>query len=404
MNIQEIRKQFPILERKVNGRPLVYFDNGATTQKPLSVIQRITEYYMNENANVHRGVHSLSQIATSAYEEARTTIQKYLGARKNYEIIFTKGTTDSINTVASSIGSTLKEGDEVIISEMEHHSNIVPWQMAKERMGFTIKVIPFDDDGNLDMEVYKQLLTPQTKFVSVTQVSNALGTVNDVKTITQLAHKVGALVLIDGAQGIQHLPVNVQDLDCDFYALSGHKIFGPTGIGVLYGKEEVLNKIPPYQGGGDMIKEVTMERTTYNELPYKFEAGTPNIAGAIGLGAAFEFLSTLDMEEVERYEKELLDYATQELKKVEGLRIYGEATKKTSVISFLIDGLHPYDVGTLLDKMGIALRTGHHCTQPIMDKYCIPGTIRASFSLYNTKEEVDILVNALHRIIPMLKD
>lgn len=403
MDIQTLRSQFPILKEKIMGKPLVYLDNGATTQKPLSVINRLEEYYKTENANVHRGVHTLSQIATSAYEGARKTIQEYLGADHSYEILFTKGTTDSINTVAYSFGETLSKGDEIIISEMEHHSNIVPWQMLCERKGCELKVIPMDDKGNLLMDKYEELLSSKTKLVSVTHVSNSLGTINDVKTIIDKAHAVGAKVLIDGAQSIQHLPVNVKELNCDFYALSGHKVFGPTGIGVLYGKEDVLNSMPPYQGGGDMIKEVSFEKTTYNELPYKFEAGTPNIAGAIGLGAAFEFLNTLDMEEVEAYEKELLEYAADALKGIDGIKFYGEADKKTSVISFLIDGLHPYDVGTLLDKMGIAVRTGHHCTQPIMDKFCIPGTIRASFSLYNTKEDVDILVEALHKIVPILK-
>ncbi|MBW7867107.1 MAG: cysteine desulfurase [Brumimicrobium sp.] len=403
MDIQAIRAQFPILTQKVHGKPLVYFDNGATTQKPLSVTKRLEEYYTKENANVHRGVHTLSQIATEAYEEARRTIQRYVGAKESHEIIFTKGTTDSINLVAFSIGETLQEGDEIIISQMEHHSNIVPWQMVCQRKGCKLKVIPFDEKGNLMMDEFTKLLSPNTKIVSVTHVSNALGTINDVKAIIEKAHQVGAKVLVDGAQSIQHIPVNVSELDCDFYAFSGHKVFGPTGIGVLYGKEAVLNELPPYQGGGDMIKEVTLEETTYNELPYKFEAGTPNIAGAIGLGAAFEFLTSLNMKEVENHEHELVEYATQALKEVEGLRIYGEADRKASVISFLIDDLHPYDVGTLLDKMGIAVRTGHHCTQPIMQKFCIPGTIRASFSVYNTKEEVDALVQALHRIVPILK-
>lgn len=403
MDIQAIRAQFPILTQGVHGKPLVYFDNGATTQKPLSVIKRLEEYYTKENANVHRGVHTLSQIATEAYEEARRTIQRYVGAKESHEIIFTKGTTDSINLVAFSIGETLQEGDEIIISQMEHHSNIVPWQMVCQRKGCKLQVIPFDKKGNLMMDEYTKLLSSNTKIVSVTHVSNALGTINDVKAIIEKAHQVGAKVLVDGAQSIQHIPVNVSELDCDFYAFSGHKVFGPTGIGVLYGKEAVLNELPPYQGGGDMIKEVTLEETTYNELPYKFEAGTPNIAGAIGLGAAFEFLTSLNMKEVEHHEHELVEYATQALKEVEGLRIYGEADRKASVISFLIDDLHPYDVGTLLDKMGIAVRTGHHCTQPIMQKFCIPGTIRASFSVYNTKEEVDALVQALHRIVPILK-
>jgi cysteine desulfurase/selenocysteine lyase len=404
MDIQAIRSQFPILEEKIHGKPLVYFDNGATTQKHSSVIQRINNYYSKENANIHRGVHTLSQDATTAYENARTTIQKYLGAKENHEIIFTKGTTDGINLVAFSFGELLNPGDEIIISAMEHHSNIVPWQMLCERKGCKLRVIPMDEKGELLLDTYDSLLSDKTKLVAVTHISNSLGTVNDVDYIIKKAHAVGAKVLIDGAQSIQHIQVNVQELDCDFYAFSGHKLFGPTGIGVLYGKEDILNQMPPYQGGGDMIKDVSFEKTTYNVLPHKFEAGTPNIAGGIGLGTAFEFLNSLDMKEVLKHEQELLDYATSELKKIEGMKFYGEAKEKTSVISFLIVGLHPFDVGTLLDKMGVAVRTGHHCTQPIMKQFNIPGTIRASFALYNTKEEVDVFIAALNRIIPILKD
>ena len=404
MNIQDIRHKFPLLSRQIHKKPLVYFDNGATSQKPQEVIDRIHRFYSLENANIHRGVHTLSQEATTAYEEARTTIQKYIGAKENHEIIYTKGTTDSINLVASSFGELLTAGDEVIISAMEHHSNIVPWQMLCERKGCQLRIIPMNKKGELELDVYEELLSTKTKLVAVTHISNSLGTVNDVKRIIQKGHAVDAKILIDGAQSIQHMPVNVQELDCDFYAFSGHKIFGPTGIGVLYGKEDILNKMPPYQGGGDMIKEVTLAKTTYNTLPHKFEAGTPNIIGGIGLGTAFEFLQSLDMREVHNHEKELLDYATTELKKIDGLKIYGEAQHKTSVVSFLIDGTHPYDVGTLLDKMGIAVRTGHHCTQPIMHFYKITGTIRASFALYNTKEEIDVLIKALQRIVPMLKD
>lgn len=404
INIQDIREQFPILNRKIHGKPLVYFDNGATTQKPFSVINRLNDYYANENANIHRGVHHLSQEATSAYEEARITIQKYLGAAHSHEIIFTKGTTDAINLVAFSFGSLLSKGDEIIISAMEHHSNIVPWQLLCERQGCSLRVIPMSEKGELDMEAYASMLNANTKLVAVTHISNALGTINDVKEMIAQAHEVGAKVLIDGAQSIQHIKVDVQALDCDFYAFSGHKLFGPTGIGVLYGKEDLLNSMPPYQGGGDMIKDVSFEKTTYNTLPHKFEAGTPHIAGGIGLGAAFEFIASLDMEAIELHETELLNYATEKLKAIEGLKIYGEATNKTSVVSFLIEGTHPYDVGTLLDKMGIAVRTGHHCTQPIMSFYGIPGTIRASFAFYNTKEEVDLMINALNRIVPMLRD
>lgn len=403
MDIIKIRTQFPILNREVNGKPLIYLDNGATTQKPLSVIQRLEDYYTNENANVHRGVHALSQEATTAYENARNIIQHYLGAKKAYEVLFTKGTTDSINLVAYSFAELLQPGDEIIISAMEHHSNLVPWQIVCERKNCQLKVIPFNDKGELDMEAFEALLSAKTKLVSITHVSNSLGTINPIKDMTKMAHQVGAKILIDGAQSIQHLSIDVQDIDCDFYAFSGHKVFGPTGIGVLYGKEEILNQMPPYQSGGDMIKEVTLEKTTYNELPYKFEAGTPNIAGAIGLGAAFEFLNGLDMQEVHRYEQELVTYATNELKNIEGITIYGEAANKTSVLSFLVDGVHPYDVGVLIDKMGIAVRTGHHCTQPIMQQFCIPGTVRASIALYNTKEEVNQLVKALHRVVPLLK-
>jgi cysteine desulfurase / selenocysteine lyase len=398
-----IRAQFPILDRMIHGKKLVYFDNGATSQKPQTVIDRIREYYSNENANIHRGVHSLSQEATSAYEEARMIIQKNINARHSHEIIFTKGTTDGINLVAFSYGELLKKGDEIIISAMEHHSNIVPWQMLCERKGCVLKVIPMNENGDLILEKYEEFLSERTKLVAVTHVSNALGTVNPIQRIIQLAKKVGAKVLLDGAQSIQHMSVDVHQLDCDFYAFSGHKLFGPTGVGVLYGKETLLNKMPPYQGGGDMIKEVTFERTTYNDLPHKFEAGTPHIVGGIALGTAFEFLNSLDMQAVANYEHELLRYATQQLQTIDGLKIYGEAKEKVSVISFLIDGTHPYDVGTLLDKMGIAVRTGHHCTQPIMDYFRIPGTIRASFALYNTKDEVDLMISALHRAVNMLR-
>jgi cysteine desulfurase/selenocysteine lyase len=402
-NIEEIRSQFPTLARTVNGKPLIYFDNGATSQKPQVVIDRINKYYTLENANIHRGVHTLSQEATSAYEEARGSIQQYLGAKHSHEIIFTKGTTDSINLVAFSFGELLQSGDEIIISAMEHHSNIVPWQMLCERKGCVLKFIPMSTKGELDLDIYASLLSTKTKLVAVTHVSNALGTVNDIDFIIKSAHNVGAKVLIDGAQSIQHMPVNVMDLDCDFYAFSGHKLFGPTGVGILYGKEAILNAMPPYQGGGDMIKEVTLEKTTYNSLPHKFEAGTPHIAGGIGLGTAFEFLNSLDMKAIEAHEKELLDYATEQLKTIKGIQFYGEATEKVSVISFLVEGTHPYDVGTLLDKMGIAVRTGHHCTQPIMDFYKIPGTIRTSFAFYNTKEEVDMFINAMNKAIGMLR-
>lgn len=404
MDIKKIRSQFPILTEKSNGHPLIYFDNGATTQKPISVIQRISDYYSRENANIHRGVHTLSQEATTAYENARNTIQKYINAKHSHEVIFTKGTTDAINLVAFSFGELLNKGDEIIISALEHHSNIVPWQLLCERKGCVLKVIPIHEDGSLMLEEFEKLLSTRTKLVSVTHVSNSLGIINNIEHIIEKAHEKGAKVLIDGAQSIQHFQIDVQQLNCDFYAFSGHKVFGPTGVGVLFGKEEILNAIPPYQGGGDMIKDVTFEKTTFNDLPHKFEAGTPHIAGGIGLGSAFEFLNTLDMKKVQEYEHELLNYATDKLLQIDGLKIYGTSTNKTSAISFLIEGTHPYDVGVLLDKMGIAVRTGHHCTQPIMDFYQIPGTIRASFSLYNTKEEVDVFIGALQKIIPMLKN
>lgn len=404
MDIKKIRSQFPILTEKSNGHPLIYFDNGATTQKPISVIQRISDYYSRENANIHRGVHTLSQEATTAYENARNTIQKYINAKHSHEVIFTKGTTDAINLVAFSFGELLNKGDEIIISALEHHSNIVPWQLLCERKGCVLKVIPIHEDGSLMLEEFEKLLSTRTKLVSVTHVSNSLGIINNIEHIIEKAHEKGAKVLIDGAQSIQHFQIDVQQLNCDFYAFSGHKVFGPTGVGVLFGKEEILNALPPYQGGGDMIKDVTFEKTTFNDLPHKFEAGTPHIAGGIGLGSAFEFLNTLDMKKVQEYEHELLNYATDKLLQIDGLKIYGTSTNKTSAISFLIEGTHPYDVGVLLDKMGIAVRTGHHCTQPIMDFYQIPGTIRASFSLYNTKEEVDVFIGALQKIIPMLKN
>ncbi|SFT65716.1 cysteine desulfurase / selenocysteine lyase [Lishizhenia tianjinensis] len=401
-NVEEVRKDFPILHTKVYDRNLIYLDNGATAQKPQVVIDAIDTFYAKENANIHRGVHFLSQHSTGLYEEARNTIQRYINAENSYQVLFTKGTTDSINLVAFSFGELVKEGDEIIISAMEHHSNIVPWQMLCERKGAVLKVIPMSTKGELDLDAYQNMLNEKTKLVSVTHISNALGTVNPVKEMIAQAHAVGAKFLVDGAQSMQHTTVDVQDLDCDFFAFSGHKVFGPTGVGVLYGKEDVLNAMPPYQGGGDMIKTVTFEKTTYNELPHKFEAGTPNIVGGIALGTAFEYLSTFDFEAVEAYEKELLDYATAELKKIPEIEFYGEAENKVSVISFLVKGQHPYDVGSLLDKLGIAVRTGHHCAQPVMDFYSIPGTIRASFAFYNTKEEVDILITGLKRVITML--
>lgn len=401
--VDKIRAQFPILKQNMGKYPLVYLDNGATTQKPQIVIDAITDYYTAQNSNIHRGVHTLSQNATTAYETARETIQKHINASKSYECIFTKGTTDGINLVAHSIGKTIQKGDEIIISALEHHSNIVPWQFLVEEKGAVLKVIPMNQAGELDMKVYGDLLTNKTKIVSVTQVSNALGTINPIKEMIAKAHEVGALFLVDAAQSLQHFSIDVQDLDCDFMVFSGHKIFAPTGVGILYGKENVLNELPPYQGGGDMIKTVTFEKTTYNELPHKFEAGTPNIVGGIGLGVAIKWLSQLNLKDVQHYENDLLNYATSEILKIEGVKLYGTAKYKSGVLSFLIDGLHPYDVGVLLNQQGIAVRTGHHCTQPIMDYYKIPGTIRASFSLYNTKADVDAFIKALNRAVNMLK-
>lgn len=402
-DISELRKDFPALEQEVYGKPLIYFDNGATSQKPQSVIDAINKYYTKENANVHRGVHYLSQLATTKYEESRRIIQKYIHAHHEEEVIFTKGTTDSINLVAFSLGETLEKGDEIVITEMEHHSNIVPWQMLCERKECTLRVAPMNEDGELILDELYKLFNNKTRLVSLTHVSNTLGTINPVKEIIEKAHDAGAYVLIDGAQSIQHFKIDVRDLDCDFFAFSGHKVFGPTGIGVLYGKKEILDKLPPYQGGGDMIEKVTFEKTTYNVLPFKFEAGTPNIAGAICLGTAFNYLHKLDIEQIAEYEKELAAYAQGKLEKLEGMRIIGTAKNKTSVVSFVVDGIHPFDIGTLLDKQGVAVRTGHHCTSPIMDKFNISGTIRASFAFYNTKEEVDFFISAVERSLNMLR-
>lgn len=400
--IKKIREDFPILNRKVNGKPLVYLDNAATSQTPKQVIDAIVDYYENYNANIHRGVHALSQEATDKYEQARIKIQKHFNAAKAHEIIFTSGTTHGINLVANGFTSLLKKGDEIVVSAMEHHSNIVPWQMLCERTGAVLKVIPMNQEGELIMEEFSKLLSPKTKLVFCNHVSNALGTVNPIAEIIEKAHQVGAAVLIDGAQAAPHIKADVQALDADFYTVSAHKMCGPTGVGMLYGKEEWLHKLPPYQGGGEMIAEVTFEKTTYAELPHKFEAGTPNICGGIAFGAALDYMNALGFDAIAEYENELLEYATQALLKVDGLRIYGTAQKKTSVISFNIEGIHPYDMGTILDKLGIAVRTGHHCAQPVMDFYGIPGTVRASFSFYNTKDEVDILVEGVERARSML--
>lgn len=402
LDLEYLRSQFPALSQEVYGKSLVYLDNGATSQKPKVVIDAVARFYEKENANIHRGVHHLSQEATARYEEARTRIQKYIGAEHSEEVLFTSGTTGGINLLAFSFGELLKPGDEIIISAMEHHSNIVPWQLTCERKGCILKVIPINQAGELEMESYAALLSDKTRLVAVTHISNTLGTINPVRKIIEMAHEKGAVVLIDGAQSIQHMSINVRELDCDFFAFSGHKVFGPTGVGVLYGKKELLDQMPPWQGGGDMIEKVTFEKTTYNELPHKFEAGTPNIAGGIGLGAAFEFLEGLDMHALMQHEQQLARYAEEQLLRLPGLRLIGQAKEKTSVVSFVVDGMHPFDIGTLLDKMGIAVRTGHHCTQPLMDFYQIPGTVRASFAFYNTMEEVDALVAGLERALRML--
>ncbi len=401
--VERIRKDFPILSRKVNGYPLVYFDNAATSQTPKQVMDAIVDYYSNYNANIHRGVHSLSQEATDKYEQARIKVQKHFNAQKAYEIIFTSGTTHGINLVANGFGSFLKKGDEILVSAMEHHSNIVPWQMLCEKTGAQLKVIPMDQNGELIFTEYEKLLSSNTKLVFVNHVSNALGTVNPIGEIIEKAHEKGAAVLIDGAQAAPHIKADVQELDVDFYVASAHKICGPTGVGVLYGKEEWLEKLPPYQGGGEMIATVSFEKTTYAGLPHKFEAGTPNICGGIAFGAALDYMNEIGFDEIAGYEHELLEYATQKLKEIEGMKVYGEAAEKTAVISFNIEGLHPYDIGTLLDKMGIAVRTGHHCAQPVMDFFRIPGTVRASFAFYNTMEEIDRFIEGVKKAKMMLQ-
>ncbi|OYQ34452.1 cysteine desulfurase CsdA [Flavobacterium cyanobacteriorum] len=402
LDIQAIRADFPILNQQVNGKPLVYFDNAATSQKPKAVIDAIMKYYGEINSNIHRGVHYLSQKATDAYEASRQKIQKHLNAKHDYEIIFTSGTTHGINIVASGFAKFVKEGDEVMVSAMEHHSNIVPWQMLCERTGANLVVIPMNEQGELIMDEFDRLLSGKTRIVAVNHISNALGTVNPIQYIIKKAHEAGAAVLIDGAQAVPHMKPDMQELDCDFYTFSGHKACGPTGSGVLYGKEEWLNKLPPYQGGGEMIKEVTFAKTTYADLPHKFEAGTPGIASGIVLGTAIDYLDAVGFDNIIRYEQELLDYGTERLQEVEGLRIVGTATHKASVISFLVEGTHPYDIGAIVDKMGIAIRTGNHCTQPVMDFFGLPGTARASFAFYNTKEEIDILVEAVKKAQRML--
>ncbi|MEO0506322.1 MAG: cysteine desulfurase [Bacteroidota bacterium] len=403
IDVEKIREDFPILKREVNGRPLVYLDNAATSQTPKQVIDCIVDYYQNLNANIHRGVHTLSQEATDAYEAARKTIQTHYNIAHAHEVILTSGTTHSINLVANGFSSFLKSGDEILVSAMEHHSNIVPWQMLAERTGAILKVIPMNENGELVMEAYHNLLGDKTKLVFCNHVSNALGTVNPIDEIVEAAHAHDAAVLIDGAQAAPHIKVDLQALDVDFYTMSAHKVCGPTGIGMLYGKQKWLNALPPYQGGGEMIAEVTFEKTTYADLPHKFEAGTPNICGGIAFGAALDYMNAIGFEAIAAYEAELLAYATEKLLEIKGMKIYGTAAEKTSVISFNIQGIHPYDIGTILDKLGVAVRTGHHCAQPIMDYYKIPGTVRASFSFYNTMAEVDVLVESVKRAQSMLQ-
>jgi cysteine desulfurase/selenocysteine lyase len=403
-NVEEIRKDFPILREQVYGKPLTYLDNAATTQKPQVVIDTLTQYYSRENANIHRGIFCLSEQATKRYKSARHKVQEFIGAASDKEIIFVRGATEAINLVAHCYGRTfLKAGDEVLITHMEHHSNIVPWQMLGEETGVKLKVAPINDQGELILEDFKKLLTDKVKFVSVTHISNALGTINPVKEIVRLAHAQGIPVLLDGAQAVAHTPVNVQDLDCDFYVFSGHKLLGPTGIGVLYGKREFLEKMPPYQGGGDMIRSVTFEKTVFNDLPYKFEAGTPHIAGVIGLGVAIDYIGSIGLERIEAYEQELLQYGTEKLLQVPGLRLIGTAKHKSAILSFVLGEAHAHDIGTILDRQGIAIRAGHHCAMPVMQRFNVPATTRASLAFYNTKEEIDRLVTALHEVTEVFR-
>ena len=402
IDIKKIRNDFPILNRKINGNQLIYFDNAATSQTPKVVVDEIANYYYNYNSNIHRGVHKLSQEATDAYEKSRKILQNNFNAKYDHEVIFTSGSTHGINLVASGYANILKKGDEIILSKMEHHSNIVPWQMLCEKTGAKLRVAPMDTNGVLIMEEYSKICNKKTKLVVISHVSNALGTINPIESILSIAHSNNAVVLIDGAQAAPHIKIDVQDLDIDFYVVSGHKLMGPTGVGILYGKERLLNILPPYQGGGEMIDQVTFEKTTYAGLPHKFEAGTPNIAGGIALGKAVEYINEIGYDTIAKYEDSLLKYATSELLKIEGLKIYGESKNKTAVISFNIKSIHPYDLGTILDKLGIAVRTGHHCAQPIMDFFEIPGTIRASFSFYNTKQEIDFMVESIKRAKAML--
>ena len=399
-DVNSVRDDFPILKQQVNGNRLVYLDNGATSQKPQSVIDAIVEYYETTNSNVHRGVHTMSQQATDGYEGARSKVRKFLNASKDIEIIFTRNTTEGVNLVANSYGrKNIGPGDDIIVSNMEHHSNIVPWQMLCEEKGANLKVVPIDDSGELVMDEYQKLLSPRTKLVSITHVSNALGTILPAKQIVQMAHSYGSPVLLDGAQAVPHMPVDVQDLDCDFYVFSGHKLFGPTGIGILYGKENYLESMPPFLGGGDMIKSVTFEKTLYNDLPYKFEGGTPDISGAIGLGAAIDYVNSLGFDQITAHEDALLQYGTEALESIAGVHIVGTAARKAGILSFVMDMAHPHDIGTILDEQGIAIRTGHHCAQPVMQRFQIPATARASLAFYNTKEDIDALVKGIDRVI-----
>ena len=403
-NINDIRKQFPVLDQKVYGKPLVYFDNAATTQKPLCVIERERDYYLHENCNIHRGVHYLSQMATEAYENARKTVAQFVNARQAQEIVFTRGTTESLNLLATSLGQLLvNEGDKVVVSAMEHHSNMVPWQQMIHAKKSQLLVIRMDKKGVLDLNHYEELLKQRPKIVSIAHISNTLGTVNPIKEMIAMAHKYDIPVIIDGAQSMAHQVIDVQDLDCDFYVFSGHKMYAPMGIGGLYGKMEWLEKMPPYQFGGEMVDTVSFEKTTFNKVPFKFEAGTPNVGAALGLETAVKFIQSFDRQEVEAYEDELLEYATEELANIEGTRFIGQAPKRNGLISFVIDGVHPYDLGTIIDKIGVAVRTGHHCAEPVMTFFGIPGTVRASFAMYNTKEEIDIFVKAVERAANMLK-
>lgn len=402
IDIQRIREDFPILKKEIYGRPLVYLDNAATTQKPSCVVEMIEKGYYDCNANIHRGVHFLSQQATEAHESARKVVQRFINAEHPHEVIFTRGTTEAINLVAHSFGLGLcEEGDEIIVSQMEHHSNIVPWQLIREIRGIKLRVVPFDEKGVLLIDEYRKLFSEKTKMVAITHVSNALGTVNPIRHLVEIAHSHGVPVLVDGAQSVPHCKIDVQDLDVDFLAFSGHKIYGPTGIGVLYGKEKWLEKLPPYQGGGEMIKKVTFEKTTYNELPFKFEAGTPDYIGSTALAAALDYVSEIGMENIAAHEKELLSYATLRMREVDGLRFVGESPEKSGLVSFLLGNIHPYDTGSILDKLGVAVRTGHHCAEPVMDAFGIEGTVRASFAIYNTKEEVDVLIAGLERVNKM---